>query len=139
MPGFPFGPTRPNTRAALPLTARVLVPAVRRSSASRGSDAAAARSFVRKGIVPAMATLDARICRRVRSAGLSFSLIAACPFRSIRKLATHLILTLVRVCCVWRVIAVHIERRRRDGRYIWIALVVSIKTIFIVLDFEGSN
>src|SRR5216683_3184850 len=114
MPGFPFGPTRPNTRAALPLTARVLVPAVRRSSASRGSDAAAARSFVKKGIVPAMATLDARICRRVRSAGLLFSLIAT-HFDHVRKLATHLILTLVRVCCVWRVIAVYIERRRRDG------------------------
>src|SRR6267143_3532536 len=35
----------------------------------------------RNGIVPAMATPDARICRRVRSVGFSFSLIAACPFR----------------------------------------------------------
>src|SRR5260370_41096996 len=104
MPGFPFGPTRPNTRAALPLTARVLVPAVRRSSASRGSDAAAARSFVKKGIVPAMATLDARICRRGRSAGLLFSLLSA-HFDHLRELATPLLLTLVRGFCVWRLLA----------------------------------
>src|SRR6202035_2838161 len=82
MPGLPFGPMRPNTRAGLPLTARVLVPAVRRTPAARGSGAAAARSFVRKGMEPAMATLDARICRRVRDVGLSSSLIATLLFRS---------------------------------------------------------
>jgi hypothetical protein len=38
MPDFPFGPIRPNTRAGLPLRARVLVAAVRRSLA--GSRAA---------------------------------------------------------------------------------------------------
>jgi hypothetical protein len=109
MPGFPFGPMRPNTRAGLPLTSRVLVPAVRRSAAAvRDSGAAAARSVVRKGIVPAMATLDARICRRVRSVGLSFSLI----------------------------VRVH---RRRDRNQIWIGPVASIKTIFIILDCEGSD
>jgi hypothetical protein len=37
-------------------------------------------------------------------------------FDHVRKPATHSILTLVRGCCVWRVIAVNIERRRRDGR-----------------------
>src|SRR6202040_659024 len=137
MPGSPFGPMRPNTLAGLPLTARVLVPAVRRSSAVRGSGAAAARSFVRKGIVPTMATLDARICRRVRSAGLSFSLIAACPFRSRSEISHPFDLTLVRACCVGRVIAVYIERRRRHGTSIWIALVVSIKTIFIAFDSKA--
>src|SRR5258707_14819205 len=82
MPGFPFGPIRPNTRADLPLTARVLVPTVRRSLAASVSGAAMARGIRRKGIAPAIATPDARICRRVRSVGLSFSLIAACPIRS---------------------------------------------------------
>src|SRR5438093_11828126 len=66
MPGFPFGPTRPNTRAGLPLTSSVLMPAVRRSLAARGSGAAVALVIGRKGIVTAMATPDARICRRVR-------------------------------------------------------------------------
>src|SRR3989442_14750357 len=66
MPGFPFGPIRPNTRAGLPLTASVLMPAVRRSLAVRGSGAAVALVIGRKGIVTAMATPDARICRRVR-------------------------------------------------------------------------
>src|ERR1700730_8214838 len=80
MPGFPFGPIRPNTRAGLPLTARVLVPAVRRSLAVPGSGAAAARVIGRRGIVPARATPDARIRRRVRSLAFSFSLIAPCPF-----------------------------------------------------------
>src|SRR5882762_1192693 len=81
---------RPNTRGGLSLTARVLVPAVRRSLALRGSGGAAARALGTKEIVPAMATPDASmICRRVRSVGLSFSLIAACPFRSRRKLATN--------------------------------------------------
>src|SRR5882672_9343214 len=75
MPGFPFGPIRPNTRAGLPLTVRVLVPAVRRSLAVRSSGAAAARVIGKKGIVPAiMATPDARICRRVRSLDFSFPL-----------------------------------------------------------------
>ena len=70
MPGFPSGPIRPNTRAGLSLTSRVLVPAVRRISAVRGSGAAAARVIGRKGIVPAaMATPEARIRRRVRSEG----------------------------------------------------------------------
>src|SRR5712691_1764489 len=83
MPGFPFGPIRPNTRAGLPLTERVLVPVVRRSLAAGISGAAVARRICRKGSVRAIATPDARmICRRVRSVGLSFSLIAACPFRS---------------------------------------------------------
>src|SRR6266481_3751357 len=83
MPGFPFGPIRPNTRAGLPLTARVLVPAVRIKLAVRGSGAAEACVLGRKGIVPAMATPDARICRRLRSVGFSFSLIAACPWQLI--------------------------------------------------------
>src|SRR5258708_35751759 len=72
MPGFPFGPTRPNTRAGLPTTSRVLVPAVRRSVALPVSGAAAARG--RKGIAPAIATPDARICRRGRKLGVSFLL-----------------------------------------------------------------
>src|SRR6266404_15182 len=72
MPGFPFGPIRPKTRAGLPLTARVLVPAVRRSLAASVSGAAVARGIRRKGIAPAIATPDARmICRRLRSVGLS--------------------------------------------------------------------
>src|SRR6267378_1911773 len=66
MPGFPSGPIRPNTRAGLPLTASVLMPAVRRSLAVRGSVAAVALVIGRKGTVTAMATPDARICRRVR-------------------------------------------------------------------------
>src|SRR5437667_6613039 len=74
MPGFPFGPIRPNTRAGLPLTASVLMPAVRRSLAVRGSGAAVAVVIGRKGIVTAMATPDARICRRVRRVGFPFSL-----------------------------------------------------------------
>src|SRR5260370_41588447 len=74
MPGFPFGPMRPNTRAGLPLTARVLVPAVRRSLPVRGPGAAAARVVGRKGIVPAIAAPDARTCRRGRIMGFSFSL-----------------------------------------------------------------
>src|ERR1700692_2898921 len=70
MPGFAFGPIRPNTRAGLPLTSRVLVPAVRRSLAVWVSGAAVVRGIDRKGIVPATATPDARIiCRRVRSTG----------------------------------------------------------------------
>jgi hypothetical protein len=87
MPGFPFGPIRPNTRADLPLTERVLVPAVGRSSALRDWGAAAARAVGWKGIAPAMATAHARISRRVRSVGLSF--IAACPGRPLRRLATN--------------------------------------------------
>src|SRR5882724_3344100 len=75
MPGFPFGPTRPNTRADLPLTASVLMPAVRRSLAVRGSGAAVALVIGRKGIVTAMATPDARICRRVRRVGCPLSVI----------------------------------------------------------------
>src|SRR5882672_11071675 len=83
MPGFAFGPIRRNTRAGLPLTSRVLVPAVRRSLAVWVSGAAVARGIDRKGIVPATATPDARIiCLRVRPVGLSFSFIAAYPFRS---------------------------------------------------------
>jgi hypothetical protein len=74
MPGFPFGPIRPNTRAGLPLTVSVLVPAVRRSLAVRDSGAATARVIGSKGIVPAMAAPAARICRRLRSVGFSFSL-----------------------------------------------------------------
>src|SRR5947209_8558824 len=104
MPGFPFGPMRPNTRAALPLTARVLVPAVRRSAAVRGSGAAAARSFVRNGIAAAIATPDVRICRRVRSVGLSFSRIALVHVDHVRKLATYSI-DACHVCCVSRAIA----------------------------------
>src|ERR1700737_101145 len=77
MPGLPFGPIRLNTRAALPLTERVLVPAVKESAAA-GSGAVAARAVGRKEIVPAMATPDARISRRGRSVGLSLSLISAC-------------------------------------------------------------
>jgi hypothetical protein len=73
-PGFPFGPTRSNTCAGLPLTERILVPAVRRSLAVRGSGAAAAPVTGRKGITPAMAAPDARMRRRVRSVGFSFSL-----------------------------------------------------------------
>src|SRR5882672_8423223 len=72
MPGFPFGPIRPNTRAGLPLTASVLVPAVRR----RASGAAVALIIGRKGIVTAMATPDARNCRRVRRVGFPLSLNA---------------------------------------------------------------
>src|SRR5260370_6931553 len=75
MPGFPFGPMRPNTRAGLPLTARVLVPAVRRSLPVRGSGAAAARVVGRKGIVPAIAAPDARTCRRGGRAGFFFFLL----------------------------------------------------------------
>src|ERR1700688_188650 len=97
MPGFPFGPMRPNTRAGLPLTARVLVPAVRRSLAVRVSDAAAARG--RKGIVPAIATPDATICRRVSSERFSFSLIAACPCDHVLKRAAHS-MNFVRGCSV---------------------------------------
>src|ERR1700694_4645392 len=82
MPGFPFGPVRPNTRAALPWTSRVLVPAVRRNSAPRVSGAAVTRAIRSKGIAPAIATPDARIWRRLGSVGVSFSLMAACPFRS---------------------------------------------------------
>jgi len=74
MPGFPFGPIRPNTRAGLPLTASVLIPAVRRSLAVRGSGAAVALVIGRKGIVTAMATPDPRICRRVRRVGFPLSL-----------------------------------------------------------------
>src|SRR2546425_11194851 len=74
MPGFPFGPIRPNTRAGLPLTASVLMPAVRRSLAVRGC-AAVALVIGRKGIVTAMATPDARICRRGRRVGFPLSLI----------------------------------------------------------------
>src|SRR5882762_3494919 len=65
MPGFAFGPIRPNTRADLPLTSRVLVPAVRRSLAEPVSGAAKIRVGDRNGIVPAIATPVARICRRV--------------------------------------------------------------------------
>src|ERR1700681_3883417 len=116
MPGFAFGPIRLNTRAGLPLTSRVLVPAVRRGLALWVSGAAVARGIDRKGIVPATATPDARIiCRRVRSMGFSFTLIAACPFRSRSEISHPFDLTLVRACCVWRVIAVYIERRRRHG------------------------
>src|SRR5712692_2217366 len=80
MPGFTFDPIRPNTRAGLPLTASVLMPAVRRSLAARGSGAAVALVAValvigRKGIVTAMATPDARICRRVRRVGFPLSFI----------------------------------------------------------------
>src|SRR5260370_40219875 len=97
MPGFPFGPMRPNTRAGLPLTASVLVPAVRRSLAVRVSGAAVARVVGRKGIAPAIATPDARICRRGRDGGLSFSLLSACPFDLRRQLSTHSILFLSRI------------------------------------------
>src|SRR5260370_28607485 len=82
MPGFPFGPIRPNARAGLPLTVRVLVPAVRRSLAVRDSGAATVRVIGRKGIVPAMATPDARICRRVRSVDFPFSLNGVLPWRT---------------------------------------------------------
>src|ERR1700738_4794127 len=88
MPGFPFGPIRLNTRAGLPLTTRVLVPAVRRRLAVPGSGAAATRVIGRKGIVPAMATPDARMWRRVRSVGFSFSLIA-CPCRRVDRGSGH--------------------------------------------------
>src|SRR5258708_40298539 len=91
MPGFPLGPMRPNTRAGLPLTARVLVPAVRRSAAVWGSGAAAARSFVRKGIAAAIATLEARICRRGRGWGLSSSLLGLAHFKPLPKLAPKVI------------------------------------------------
>jgi hypothetical protein len=74
MPGFPFGPIRPNTCADLPLTERVLVPAVRRRLEVRGSGAATTRGIDRKGITPAIATPDVRICRRVRRVGFSFCL-----------------------------------------------------------------
>src|SRR5713226_7928416 len=107
MPGFPFGPIRPNTRAGLPLTARVLVPAVRRSSAVRGSGAAAVRVTGRKGIVPAMATPDARIRRRVSSVGSSFSLIAPCPFQSRTETCHQFNVMLVGDCCVLGVVAGH--------------------------------
>ncbi len=48
----------------------------------RGSGAAVALVIGRKGIVTAMATPDARICRRLSSLGLSFSLTAPCACRS---------------------------------------------------------
>src|SRR5882724_11982965 len=79
MPGFPFRPIRPNTCAGLPLTASVLVPAVRRSLVVRGSGAAVALIIGRKGIVTPMATPYARICRRVRRVGFPFSLNAVFP------------------------------------------------------------
>src|SRR5258706_14929035 len=100
MPGFPFGPIRPKTRAGLPLTSRVLVPAVRRSLAASVSGAAVARVAGRKGIPPAIATPDARICRRVSSVGLSFSLIAGCSFHA--ETSPQFSLMLVRDCCVSR-------------------------------------
>src|SRR2546429_9464535 len=71
MPGFPFGPIRPNARAGLPLTSSVLMPAVRRSLAVRGSGAAVALVIGRKGVVTALATPDARSCRRGWGGGLS--------------------------------------------------------------------
>src|ERR1700720_4202891 len=89
MPGFPFGPIRPNTRADLPFTARVRVPAVRRSLAEQISGAAVAGVIGRKGIALAMATPDARICRRVRSVGFSFSLMDLSMSVPARKLATN--------------------------------------------------
>src|SRR3979411_2866668 len=84
MPGFPVGPVRPKTRADLPLTLRVLVPAVRRSLAVRGSGAAAAWVMGSRGIVPAIAAPDARIWRRVRSVGFSFSLTGVFPYVQFR-------------------------------------------------------
>src|ERR1700732_1016774 len=102
MPGFPFGPVRLNTRAGLPLTARVLVPAVRRSLAVDVPGAAVARVAGRKGIAPAIATPDATICRRVRSLGLSFSLIAAFPFQSGSETSHQFNLTLLPRCQVSR-------------------------------------
>src|SRR5438128_11916052 len=74
MPGFPFGPIRPNTCAGLPLTARVLVPAVRRSLAGLASGAAVALIIGRKGMETAMATPDAGNCRRGRRAGFQLDL-----------------------------------------------------------------
>src|ERR1700716_3300222 len=77
MPGFPFGLKRPNTGAGLPLTSRILLPAVRRILPAPGSGAAAARSAGMKAIVPATATPDARTCRRVGGGGFSLLLIAS--------------------------------------------------------------
>src|SRR5258706_7157294 len=94
MPGFPFGPIRPKTRAGLPLTSRVLVPAVRRSLAASVSGAAVARVAGRKGIAPAIATPDARICRRVINVGLSFSLISGCSFPAENRPQFSLVLVL---------------------------------------------
>jgi hypothetical protein len=116
MPGFAFGPIRPNTRAGLPLTSRVLVPAVRRSLAVWVSGAAVARGIDKKGIVPATATPDPRIiCRRVRSMGFSFTLngrVHVCP----RSGPSHQFnLMVVQDCCIFRAIAGNIGRRRRDG------------------------
>src|SRR5262245_8719953 len=71
MPGFPPGPTRPNARAALPLTTRVLVSAVRGSLAVAGAGAAGARVAGTKGMVPAATRPDARARRRVRGLGNS--------------------------------------------------------------------
>src|SRR5580700_1733044 len=100
MPGFPFGPMRPNTRAGLPLTARVLVPAVRRSLPVRGSGAAAARVVGRKGIVPAIAAPDARTCRRVRSVGFSFFIIGLVHVGPGLETGHQFNLMPVRDCCV---------------------------------------
>src|SRR6266446_471868 len=115
MPGIPFGPMRPNTLAGLPLTARVLVPAVRRSAAVRVSGAAAARSFVRKGIAAAIAALDARICRRVRSWGLSSSLIVLVHFDHVRNLAAKSI-DACQVAAFRVLLTEHIERRAEMAR-----------------------
>src|SRR3981189_2497344 len=116
MRGFPFGPVRPKTRAGLPLTSRVLVPAVRRSLAVRGSGVAAARGVCRKGIAPAIATPDARMsCRRVRSVGFSFSLNTLVHAGPRSETSHPFNLVLGRDCLVLRAIAGHIGRQRRDG------------------------
>src|SRR5258708_3706988 len=88
MPGFPFGPMRSNTRAGLPLTERILVPAVRRSLAVGASGVAAARVMGSKAIVPAMATPDARICRRVTECGIF--ILSHCRLPISRRLATKI-------------------------------------------------